>query len=144
MTGKQRRKKGFSLIEMLVVLAIMGILAGFAGMKVVQNIAKAKITRAKSQIAVFGKAIEQYRIDTNIFPEYLDDLVTQPTDVEGWSGPYMEAIPLDSWGNEYVYFPPEPGSTEFLIISYGADGVEDGEGENADISNLTLIETAEH
>lgn len=141
---KRQRRKGFSLMELMVVLVIMGILAGVVTVQVLQNIDAAKEQSTRTQIAVFKKAIDLYKVHTNVYPEILDDLVTKPADLKGWIGPYLDpaVVPLDQWGNEYVYFPPDAGSREYVIMSYGADGEEGGEELNSDISNLNLVESA--
>ena len=135
----QRRKKGFTLIEMLVVLAIIAILGGIAGLKIIQNIDKAKVTSARAQISIFCKAIDNYKVHTGIYPEYLEDLIEAPADVKGWDGPYVEGLPADPWDNDYEYYPPEMDEREYTVICYGADGEEGGDGINADIDNLSLV-----
>ncbi len=140
MNRRNRRNRGFSLMELMVVLVIMGILATVVVQNVLQNIDKAKVTKTMSQIAIFKNSIIQYKIDTNVYPDYLSDLVTMPADIKGWNGPYIDTVPLDGWGNEYTYYPPEQGSNTFEIISYGADGEEGGDQKDADISNLSMIE----
>ena len=141
----QKRNSAFTLIEMLVVLAIIAILGGVAGLKIIQNIDKAKVTSAKAQISIFCKAIDNYKLHTGIFPDYLEDLMEAPTDVKGWDGPYIEGtgIPLDPWDNSYDYFPPDVDGREYTVMSYGADGEEGGEGINADIDNYSLTNTEE-
>ena len=141
--NRQKRKLGFTLIEMLVVLAIIAILGGIAGLKIIQNIDKAKVTAARTQIAIFCKAIDNYKIHTGIYPEYLEDLVEAPADVKGWDGPYVEGISVDPWDNDYDYYPPEMDSREYTVICYGADGEEGGDGINADIDNFSLVNTGE-
>lgn len=140
MNRKRRRNHGFSILELMVVVLIMGILAAIVTRNVLQNVDKAKVTKTRIHISQLKDAINQYKLDTNIYPDYLEDLVIQPANVAGWTEPYIEAIPLDGWGNEFVYFPPERGSRNFEIISYGADGEQGGTLYDADISNLTMLE----
>jgi len=140
MNRKRRRNHGFSILELMVVVLIMGILAAIVAKNVMQNVDKAKVTQTKVHISELKNAIEQYKLDTNIYPQYLGDLVEQPADVMGWTGPYFDAIPLDGWKNEFFYFPPEQGSKVFEIISYGADGEQGGTDFDRDISNLTILE----
>ena len=130
--------RGFTLIVLLVVLAIIGFLAGVVAPKVMQYIAKAQKTSTRAQIKVFHLAAQNYKIDTGQYPESLEDLVEEPGDVTGWNrGGYLDGtsvIPLDAWDNEYEYL--YPGDyTDFDIISWGADGQEGGEDEDADIYN---------
>ena len=142
------RRKGFSLVELMVVLVIIGLLASVVSVKVTQYISKAKITTAKAQIAIFKNAIKAYKIDTDHFPDEsmgLLALVEEPADVTGWSPEgYLDksVIPPDPWGNEYFYnYPGEYG--EFDIYTYGADGKEGGEGEDADIYDSDVEGTTE-
>ncbi len=131
------RKAGFTLVELMVVLVILGLLAGLVGNKVVQYIARAKATTAQSQIKSFHNAVKTYYIDTGYYPEQLEDLIVEPAGVTGWDPEgYLEfgQIPLDPWGNEYIYqFPGD--RSKFDIYSLGADGKDQGEGEDADIYN---------
>ncbi len=143
--NRTKRNHGFTLIEMLVVLGIIAVLAGVAGLKIIQNVDTARVQAAKAQISIFCRAIDNYKLHTGIYPQYLEDLMVEPADVKGWDGPYIEGdgLPLDPWDNSYEYYPPEMDSREYTIICYGADGEEGGDGISGDIDNFSLTNTEE-
>jgi|SRR5690554_605697 len=135
---KNRKQTGFTLVELLVVLAIIGLLAGLVGPRVLNQLGGAKSKTALVQIRDFESAIEVYMLDTGQFPtteQGLDALVRDPG-VTGWNGPYLRRneIPQDPWNTDYIYRYPGDQS-EFDIMSYGADSRAGGEGDNADIGN---------
>lgn len=129
----RRRRRGFTLIEMMVVVVILGILASVVTVKVYQHIRRAKITKAKVQIKEFVNAVKMYKMEYSRIPETLDELVEK---TEKHPDGLLPAIPLDPWGNAYDY--TEDEEHEFVITSYGADGQEGGEGEDADILSHEL------
>jgi general secretion pathway protein G len=133
---KIKREKGFTLIEILVVVIIIGLLAALVGPKLFGKVGIAKQSAAKAQIELFGTALDTFRLDVGRYPtaeEGLKALREKPSGVEGWQGPYLpKEIPVDPWGTPYVYKSPgEHG--DYDLISYGLDKVEGGEGENQDI-----------
>ena len=134
---KRAGQNGFTLIELLIVVIILGLLAAIVGPKMFGQVGKAKTKSAKAQISNFETALDLYRLDVGHYPtsdEGLEALRTKP-EAETWQGPYIEKqIPKDPWGNDYQYRSPgEHG--EFDLYSYGADGVEGGEGENQDVTS---------
>jgi len=136
-----RLSRGFTLLEMMVVVLIIGLLAGFVGVNVLKNVDKAKRVAAAQQIKAFTEAVKTYRMDTSQYPDTsmgLLALIEQPAGVEGWDPEgyldKMTEIPLDPWGHEYQYV--YPGNyADFDIYSYGADGKDGGDGKDADIYN---------
>ncbi|MBR0567251.1 type II secretion system major pseudopilin GspG [Azoarcus sp. L1K30] len=130
---------GFTLVELLVVLAILTLLAGLVGPRLLGQLGGAKSKTAAVQISDLEKALEIYKLDVGRFPstnEGLEALVKRPGTVGGWNGPYLKgsSVPVDPWGNAYKYANPGPnGGLE--ILSLGGDGAPGGEGENADIRN---------
>jgi general secretion pathway protein G len=138
-----RRNRGFSLLELLVVLLIIGLLAGLVGQRLFTKVDESKITTAQAQIRNFKGALETMRLDISRFPtqeEGLQLLTTAPTDDRikaRWRGPYLdEAVPLDPWGNPYQYSLPGTGGQPYALYSFGADGKRGGEGNDADIGYL--------
>ena len=127
-----RRHRGFTLIELMVVLLIIGLLAGLIGLEVLNRIEEAKITTAKADIANLKNAVKMFYRDNGRLPDSLEYLVVPPADLSSWKKCLDEEIvPNDTWGYEYKY---EPGERrEFLIYSLGADGEVGGEEEDADI-----------
>jgi len=134
---KHYRPSGFTLVELLVVLAILALLAGIVGPKVLGQLGGAKSKTAAVQIADLEKTLELFKLDIGRYPsgeEGLEALVKKPPTATAWSGPYLTGgIPLDPWSHPYVYKPGPGGS--FEILSLGADGTPGGEGENGDIRN---------
>jgi len=133
-----RVARGFTLLELLVVVAIIGLLVGYVAPRYFGQIGKSEVTTAKAQIDALDKALDQYRLDTGRYPSTelgLNALVQRPQDEPKWNGPYLKkAVPLDPWGKPYLYRAPgEKGDVD--IISLGKDGQPGGSGENADISN---------
>jgi len=133
-----RRNAGFTLLELLVVMVIIGLLVGYVGPKYFAQLGKSEVKAAKQQIAGLGKALDIYRLDTGHYPQQdigLQALETAPANETKWRGPYIEkAVPLDPWGQAYVYKIPGEHS-EYDLFSYGKDGKPGGTGEDADISN---------
>ncbi|MFM9836295.1 MAG: type II secretion system major pseudopilin GspG [Methylophilaceae bacterium] len=133
-----RRNAGFTLLELLVVMVIIGLLVGYVGPKYFAQLGKSEVKAAKQQIAGLGKALDIYRLDTGHYPQQdvgLQALETAPANETKWRGPYIEkSVPLDPWGQAYVYKIPGEHS-EYDLISYGKDGKPGGTGEDADISN---------
>jgi general secretion pathway protein G len=132
----KRKDRGFTLIEILIVVIIIGLLASLVGPKLFSKVSGAKQKSAKAQIELFGTALDAFRLDVGRYPtteEGLKALREKPSGIEGWQGPYLpKEIPSDPWGKSYVYKSPgEHG--EYDLISFGLDGVEGGEGENMDI-----------
>jgi len=126
------------LLELLVVVAIIGLLAGFVAPRYFGQIGKSEVNTAKAQIDALEKALDQYRLDVGRYPTTemgLSALVTRPANEPKWSGPYLKkAVPLDPWGKPYLYkMPGDHG--EFDLLSYGKDGQRGGTGEDADITN---------
>ena len=133
------RSKGFTLLELLVVVTIIGLLAAYVGPKYFGQLGKSEQALAKAQIESFHRALASYRLDVGAFPttdEGLAALVSKPTSAAAkWNGPYLsKSVPSDPWGRPYVY--RSPGSkTEYDLMSYGKDGQPGGDGESTDISN---------
>jgi general secretion pathway protein G len=130
--------KGFTLLELLVVVAIIGLLAAFVGPRVFGHLGKSEVTTAKAQIEALVRALDAYRLDMGNYPDSaqgLQALVVRPADAAKWNGPYLQKdVPLDPWGHPYLY--KFPGAQhEFDLISYGRDGVPGGTGEDADLAN---------
>ena len=130
---------GFTLLELLVVVLIIGLLAGFVAPRYFGQVGKSEINVAKAQIDALEKALDQYRLDTGHYPSTeagLLSLVQRPQNEPKWSGPYLRKdVPLDPWGKPYIYKTPGEKGGDFDITSYGKDGQPGGTGENADITN---------
>jgi general secretion pathway protein G len=138
--------RGFSLIELMVVVIILGILAMYIGPKLIGRTEDAKITQARVQIESLDTALKLYKLDNGVYPgteQGLQALVEQPdagTLPKKWrKGGYLEKgkVPKDPWGNEYIFLSPGT-SGDYDIISYGADGVPGGEDENKDINSWEI------
>jgi general secretion pathway protein G len=130
--------RGFTLLELLVVMVIIGLLAGLVAPRYFAQVGKSQTKVAKAQIDSLEKALDQYRLDVGHYPsteEGLQALVAAPSGETNWAGPYLrKAIPADPWGRAYVY--ANPGTHgDYDLLSYGKDGREGGTGEDADIVN---------
>jgi general secretion pathway protein G len=130
-----RRRRGFTLVEIMVVVVVIGVLAALIVPTLFDRAGKAKRSVAKQKIASIEQAVAFFQQDYGRFPDALDEVVNPPTDVPDASPPTLKAKDLlDPWNNPFEYrFPGEHSA--FDLISFGADGQEGGEGENADINN---------
>ena len=136
---RKRKQRGFTLVELLVVLVILGLIATLAAPRVIKFIAGARSDTAKVQIERLSSTLELYRLEVGRYPtedENLVALVERPADADRWAGPYLtnkDGI-VDPWGRDYIYsYPGEHG--DFDLYSFGADGQEGGDGEDADVRN---------
>ena len=131
---------GFTLLELLVVMAIIGLLAGFVAPRYFTQVGKSQVKIARAQIDAFDKALDQFRLDVGRYPtteEGLQVLVVQPSGEVSWRGPYLKkGVPADPWGRAYVYEQPGTHGGDFDLQSYGKDGRPGGTGEDADITNF--------
>ena len=131
---------GFTLLELLVVMAIIGLLAGFVAPRYFTQVGKSQVKIARAQIDAFDKALDQFRLDVGRYPtteEGLQVLVMQPGGEASWRGPYLKkGVPADPWGRAYVYEQPGTHGGDFDLQSYGKDGRPGGTGEDADITNF--------
>lgn len=135
---KRNSQVGFTLLELLVVMVIIGLLAGYVGPRFFSQIGKSEVKAARAQIDALEKALDQYRLDNGRYPtteEGLKSLMERPASASKWSGPYLKkAVPLDPWERPYIYKAPgEHG--EYDLSSLGKDGQPGGTDEAADITN---------
>ncbi len=140
MNGNRKRnnERGFTLVELLVVMVILGLLASLVLPNFFRQGAKARVGVARSQIAQLGTALDAYALDTGRYPtdsEGLEALLEAPGDAKNWDGPYLKkSVPDDPWGNPYIY--STGGSLAgYVLLSNGADGKSGGDGDNSDISS---------
>lgn len=138
MNDKRRREAGFTLIELMIVLFILGLLAALVAPRLMGRVGKAKQKTAQAQMQMLATALDLFHLDVGRYPndeEGLKVLYQKPDNLPAWSGPYLDKeSPKDPWGRDYVYkFPGEHGPYD--LSSLGADGQPGGEGENADITN---------
>jgi general secretion pathway protein G len=131
------RHSGFTLLELLVVIVIIGLLAAYVGPRYFNQLGKSERKAAKAQIEAFGKALDTYRLDTGRYPSSEQGLaaLTNKLDADSrWDGPYLDkSVPLDPWGRAYIYRSPGQ-EADFDLLSLGKDGQSGGEGDNADVS----------
>lgn len=133
-----KRSAGFTLLELLVVMVIIGMLAGYVAPRYFAQIGKSEVKVARAQIDALEKAVETYRLDVGQYPntsQGLEALMKAPSGVTRWQGPYLKkALPPDPWGKPYMY--KQPGEHgDFDISSYGRDGKPGGNAEDADLGN---------
>jgi general secretion pathway protein G len=141
--NSQKALRGFTLIEMLVVLVLVGLLASLVGPRLFSKVDTAKVQTAQTQIKLLKGALETLRLDLGEYPnvpEGLTWLVSAPSDTAisaRWKGPYLDgALPMDPWGRAYQYIPPVNSGQAFGIVSYGSDGKLGGTESNADIGDV--------
>jgi len=139
-------ESGFTLVEMLVVIAIIGLVMGLIGPRVLSYLGDAKVKAAKIQIESFGSALELFYLDVGRYPsvsEGLTALVERPANAPVWNGPYLKkaAVPADPWGHVYLYRVPGERAP-YQIVSLGSDGEEGGTGTAADIGNGETLAAA--
>ncbi|MFA5112368.1 MAG: type II secretion system major pseudopilin GspG [Desulfobaccales bacterium] len=138
MIKKDRRDAGFTLIELMIVLFILGLLAALVAPRLMGRVGKAKQKSAQAQIQLLATALDLFHLDVGRYPteeEGLKGLRENPGSMPAWGGPYLDkGVPKDPWGREYVYkFPGQHGPYD--MYSMGADGAVGGDGENQDITN---------
>lgn len=131
---------GFTLIEILVVIVVLGVLASLVGPNVFRHVGSAKDATARSQIEMLGAALDAYRLDHGRYPtssDGLEALMRAPGSDRQWKGPYLrKEVPLDPWGNAYIYRSPgEQSRIGYDLLSYGADGRSGGEGDDKDVTS---------
>lgn len=137
------QRRGFTLVELLVVIAVIATLASVVAPAIFGNVSEARRTAARSQLQIFGVALDSYRLDSYEYPstaQGLEALRTAPSvgnPVRGWRGPYLRAsVPLDPWGRPYTYVAPGiVNPTSYDLYTLGRDGRIGGEGEDADITS---------
>jgi general secretion pathway protein G len=140
----RNRQSGFTLIEIMVVVVILAVLGALVVPKILENVDKARVTRAQSDIRAIQAALDLYRLDNFKYPtteQGLQALVKQPVDptiTNYRSGGYLPSLPKDPWNNLYQYTSPGADGRDYDIITYGRDGKPGGEGYDADISTSTL------
>jgi len=138
----RRRAAGFTLIEILVVLVILGLLAGLVGPRLFSKVDSSKVKTAETQVRMLKTALQTFRLDVGRYPTTAEGLAALERRPEGsgaqlWAGPYLdEALPADPWGNPYQYDEQAADGQEFTLYSFGADGEPGGEGIAADIGYL--------
>jgi general secretion pathway protein G len=138
------RQSGFTLIEIMVVVVILAVLGALVVPKILENVDKARVTRAQSDIRAIQTALDLYRLDNFKYPtteQGLQALVTQPVDptiTNYRSGGYLPSLPKDPWNNLYMYTSPGAAGRDYDITTYGRDGKPGGDGYDADISTTTL------
>lgn len=128
---------GFTLLELLVVILIIGLLTGIVAPRFLGQIKKSEVMTARAQMDAFDKALQAFRMDTGHFPstaQGLRALVQAPSDEPRWHGPYLQdAVPLDPWGSAFVYQSPSTRGKDFDLLSHGKDRAPGGTGDDADI-----------
>ena len=133
-----RRRAGFTLLELLVVMVIIGLLAGYVGPRMFAQIGKSEVKVARAQIDALQKALDQYRLDIGHYPrteQGLAALVVAPADEPRWAGPYLaKAVPRDPWSHDYQYRAPGQHG-DFDLLSFGRDGQPGGDGEDQDLTS---------
>ncbi len=142
-TFNRAMQRGFTLLEMLVVLVIIGLLAGLVGPRLFSKVDQSKVTTAQVQVKMLRSSIESLRLDIGRYPsadEGIGLLSKPPNDAAlaaRWRGPYLDdALPLDPWGNAYQYALPGADGQGFALYSFGSDGKRGGEGDAHDIGTL--------
>ena len=148
--GGSQQARGFTLIEIMVVVVIIGLLAALVVPNLMGRVGQASVTKAKADVQAIETALTMYKLDNFNYPSSaagLLALVQKPSDdsAPNWrSGGYLKRIPKDPWGNEYQYSQPGTHGGEFDLYSFGADKQQGGEGENADIGNWNLDQNPSH
>lgn len=144
-TSSRQLARGFTLLEMLVVLVIVGLLVSMVGPRLFSKVDSAKVQTAQAQIKLLRGAVETMRLDINVYPSaeqglrLLTEAPADPTLKNRWRGPYLEgAVPQDPWGNPYQYAPPATSGQAFQLYSFGGDGKAGGTGTDQDIGIDTL------
>jgi len=139
LASRARRSSGFTLLELLVVMVLIGMLAGFVAPRYFAQVGKSQIKVARAQLDALDKALDQFRLDVGHYPtseEGLQALVVAPSGETHWAGPYLKkGVPADPWGRPYIYQLPSTHGGDFDLLSYGKDGRPGGTGEDADITN---------
>lgn len=146
---KTKKVSGFTLVELMAVLLIIALIAGLAAKSFMGSTEKAKVVTTKATLSTLHGAVNMFKLDTGHYPSEevgLIELVEQPMDLEGWApGGYLEqtSVPKDAWKNEFVYIRNPESGKPFVIISYGADGQEGGEGYDRDIYSTNLDDSGD-
>jgi general secretion pathway protein G len=138
---KKTLESGFTMIELLVVLVILGLLAGLVGPQFFGKVDSAKVRTAETQVKMLKMALQTYRLDVGAYPNDLDELRQAPAAVKSyWDGPYLdENLPKDPWNNDYQYRLDSKAEQGFYLYSLGADGAEGGEDLNGDIGYVPTV-----
>lgn len=129
---QQGRSSGFTLIELLIVIVIVGLLASLVAPEMFSKVDSSRVKTATAQMELLETSLNTYRLDMGRYPDNLDQLIA--SDSKNWDGPYLpKEVPLDPWGNPYVYQVNNENGASFSLMSYGSDGRAGGEGDDADI-----------
>lgn len=131
-------RRAFTLVELMVVIAIIGMLAAVVTINLVGQTDKARISRVKADFKVIGDAIDLFKVDNGFYPNQLSDLWERPANAKNWGPePYLkEYPPMDPWSNEYQY--ERRSGSDYVITSYGADGAPGGDAESADLDSRSI------